>query len=51
LLARKDFKSNFLLIIFSAGLKLATGTKEGQLYLWEVPSGLQLDTLSGEFFD
>ncbi|XP_046634671.1 protein FAN-like [Daphnia pulicaria] len=30
-----------------AGLKLATGTKEGQLYLWEVPSGLQLDTLSG----
>jgi len=38
-------------MIFSAGLKLTTGTKEGQLYLWEVPSGLQLHTLSGKFFD
>ena len=38
-------------MISSAGLKLATGTKEGQLHLWEVSSGLQLDTLSGEFLN
>ncbi len=48
----RDLKSNFLILtISSAGLKLATGTKDGQIHLWEVPSGLPLDTLSGEFLD
>ena len=46
----RDLISNFLIMtISSAGLKLATGTKDGQIHLWEVPSGLPLDTLSGKF--
>lgn len=40
--------SDFLVMISSGGLKLATGTKEGQVHLWEVPTGLPLDALPGE---
>ncbi|KAI9565432.1 hypothetical protein GHT06_009224 [Daphnia sinensis] len=48
LIAELEHDSSVVSLDFHpGGLKLATGTKEGQVHLWEVPTGLPLDALPG----